>query len=181
MIFNLAPDPWFPTPVCIAGEKPMNRLRKLVTFSLDDRKFALYVSAVQRIIRVVEVTPLPAAPDIVVGIINMQGTVIPVFNIRRRFHLPAREMQLSDQLIIASTTKRTVALIVDSVNDVIEIPKEKIIAAKQILPELDYVEGVVKTESGMVLIHDIEKFLSLHEEKSLDEALEALNRNERQD
>jgi purine-binding chemotaxis protein CheW len=161
--------------------KPMKRLRKLVTFSLDDRKFALYVSAVQRIIRVVEVTPLPAAPEIVVGIINMQGRVIPVFDIRMRFHLPAREVQLNDQLIIASITKRTVALLVDSVNDVVEIPEEKIIDAEQILPELEYVEGVVKTEGGMVLIHDLERFLSLPEDKALDEALEAVNRDERQD
>jgi len=64
---------------------------------------------------------------------------------------------------------------------VIEIPEEKIIAAEQILPELEYVEGVVKTEGGMVLIHDLERFLSLPEEKALDEALEALNRDERQD
>ena len=157
----------------------MKRLRKLVTFSLDDRKFALYVSAVQRIIRVVEVTPLPKAPEIVIGIINMQGQVIPVFDIRMRFHLPAREVQLNDQLIIASTTKRTVALLVDSVNDVIEIPEEKIIAAEQILPELEYVEGVVKTEGSMILIHDLERFLSLLEEKALDEAMEALNHDER--
>jgi len=159
----------------------MKRLRKLVTFSLDDRKFALYVSAVQRIVRVVEVTALPKAPEIVSGIISMQGQVIPVFDIRMRFHLPAREVQLNDQLIIASTTKRTVALLVDSVNDVIEIPEEKIIAAEQILPELEYVEGVVKTEGGMVLIHDLEKFLSRHEEKALDEAMEALNHDERKD
>jgi len=159
----------------------MKRLRKLVTFSLDDRNFALYVSAVQRIIRVVEVTALPKAPEIVVGIINMQGQVIPVFDIRRRFQLPARETQLSDQMIIADTAKRVVALIVDSVDDVIEILGEKIIVAGQILPELEHVEGVVKTEGGMVLIHDLEKFLSLHEEKALDEALEALNCDERQD
>ena len=159
----------------------MKRLRKLVTFSLDDRKFALYVSAVQRIIRVVEVTALPKAPEIVVGIINMQGQVIPVFDIRMRFHLPPREVQLSDQMIIATTAKRTVALIVDSVDDVIEIPEERIIAAEQILPELEYVEGVMKTEDGMVLIHDLEQFLSLPEEKALDEAMEALNRDERKD
>jgi purine-binding chemotaxis protein CheW len=159
----------------------MNRLRKLVTFSLDNRKFALYVSAVQRIIRVVEVTALPKAPEIIVGIINLQGTVIPVFDIRMRFHLPVREVQLNDQMIIATTTKRIVALLVGSVDDVIEIPEEKIIAAEQILPELEYVEGVVKTEDGMILIHDLEKFLSRHEKKALDEALEALNRDERQD
>jgi len=159
----------------------MKRLRKLVTFSLDDRKFALYVSAVQRIIRVVEVTALPKAPEIVIGIINMQGQVIPVFDIRRRFRLPPREVGLADQMIIATTAKRTVALMVDSVDDVIEIPGERIIAAEQILPELEYVEGVIKTEGGMVLIHDLEKFLSLPEEKTLDEAMEALNRDERKD
>lgn len=157
----------------------MKRLRKLVTFSLDDRKFALYVSTVQRIIRVVEVTALPKAPEIVVGIINLRGTFVPVFDIRRRFRLPPREVRLDDHMIIATTTKRTVALMVDSVNDVIEIPGERIIAAEQILPELEYVEGVVKTEGGMVLIHDLERFLSLPEEKALDEALEALNRDER--
>jgi purine-binding chemotaxis protein CheW len=89
----------------------MKRLRKLVTFSLDERKFALYVSAVQRIIRVVEVTALPKAPEIVVGIINMQGRVIPVFDIRMRFRLPLREVRLDDQMIIATTAKRTVALL----------------------------------------------------------------------
>ena len=159
----------------------MKRLRKLVTFSLDDRKFALYVSAVQRIIRVVEVTALPKAPEIVIGIINMQGRVIPVFDIRMRFRLPLREVHLADQMIIATAAKRIVALIVDSVDDVIEIPGERIIAAEQILPELEYVEGVIKTEEGMVLIHDLENFLSLPEEKALDEALEALNRDERKD
>ena len=157
----------------------MKRLCKLVTFSLDDWKFALYVSAVQRIIRVVEVTALPKAPEIVIGIINLQGTVIPVFDIRMRFRLPAREVRIDDQMIIATTAKWTIALLVDSVDDVKEIPEEKIIAAEQILPELEYMEGVMKTEGGMVLIHDLERFLSLQEGKALDEAMEALNCDER--
>jgi purine-binding chemotaxis protein CheW len=159
----------------------MKKLLKLVTFSLDDRKFGLYVSAVQRIIRVVEVTALPKAPEIVTGIINLQGTPIPVCDIRMRFRLPPREVNLADQMIVATTTKRTVALIVDSVDDVIEIPQEKIIAAEQILPELEYVEGIMTTEGGMVLIHDLERFLSLPEEKALDKAMEALNSDERKD
>ena len=159
----------------------MKRPHKLVTFSLDDRKFALYVSIVQRIIRVVEVTALPKAPGIVVGIINLQGTLVPVFDIRMRFRLPAKEMQLNDQMIIAVAAKRTVALIVDSVDDVVEIPGERIVAAEQILPELEYVEGVMKAEDGMVLIHDLERFLSLPESKALDEAMEALNCDERKD
>ena len=159
----------------------MNRLSRLVNFNLDDGKFALFLSAVMRIIRVVEITSLPKAPEIVLGVINMHGWIIPVFDIRKRFRLPPRDTQLGDQMIVASTSKRTVALLVDSVSDVIEISEEKIIAGEKILPGLEYVEGVVKTEDGMILIHDLEQFLSLQEEKALHEALEELNRNERKD
>jgi purine-binding chemotaxis protein CheW len=159
----------------------MNRLIRLVHFNLDDQKYALFLSAVIRIIPVVEITSLPKAPEIVLGVINMHGLIIPVFDIRKRFRLPQREMQLGDQLIIAHTSRRNVALLVDSVNDVIEIPEEKIIAGEKILPGVEYVEGVVKTEDGMILIHDLEPFLSLQEEKALHEVLEELNRNERKD
>lgn len=159
----------------------MNRLIRLVNFNLDDQKYALFLSAVMRIIRVVEITRLPKAPEIVLGVINMHGLIISVFDIRKRFRLPQKEIQLNDQMIVASTSKRTVALLVDSVSDVIEISEEKIIAGENILPGLEYVEGVVKTEDGMILIHDLEQFLSLQEEKALHEAMEELNRNERKD
>ena len=159
----------------------MNQLIRLVNFNLGDQKYALFLSAVIRIIRVVEITSLPKAPEIVLGVINMHGLIIPVFDIRKRFQLPQREIQLDHQLIVASTLKRTVALLVDSVDDVIEISEEKIIAGENILPGLEYVEGVVKTEDGMILIHDLEQFLSLQEEKALHEAMEELNQNERKD
>ena len=154
---------------------------KLVVFNLDDRRFAVLLSSVVRVERIVAITPLPKAPEIVLGVINMHGQVIPVFNIRERFRLSQRDIQLADQMIVASTSKRTVALLVDSVNGVIEISEEKIIASESILPGLEYIEGVVKTEDGMVLIHDLELFLSLQEEKALNEAMEELNPNERKD
>jgi purine-binding chemotaxis protein CheW len=84
-------------------------------------------------------------------------------------------MQLSDQLIIAATSRRTVALLVDSVNEVMGIPEDKIIAGGNILPGLEYVEGVVKMEDGMILIHDLGKFLSPQEEKVLHKTMKELN------
>lgn len=157
----------------------MDQVSQLVIFNLDDQKYALFLSAVMRIIRVVEITSLPKSPEIVLGVINMHGLIIPVFDIRKRFRLPSRDTQLGDQMIVAYTSKRTVALLVDSVSDVIEIPEEKIIAGKKILPGMEYVEGVVRTEDGMILIHDLERFLFLQEEKALHEAMEEFNRNER--
>ncbi|MDD5171198.1 MAG: chemotaxis protein CheW [Syntrophales bacterium] len=153
----------------------MNRSIRLVNFNLDDQQYALFLSAVIRIIRVVEITSLPKAPEIVLGVINMHGRIIPVFDIRKRFRLPQREMQLDDQLIVAATSKRTVALLVNSVSDVIEIQEAQMVAGEQILSGLAYVEGVVKTEDGMILIHDLEQFLSLQEEEALQEAIVGLS------
>jgi len=149
----------------------MNKLNQLVVLTLDEQRYALHLSAVERIVRVVEVTPLPKAPEIVLGVVNVQGQITPVINIRKRFRLPEREMNLSDQLIIAHTSRRTVALVADAVSGVIERSEQEVIAAEKVLPGIEYVEGVVKLEDGMILIHDLNKFLSLEEEQALDNAM----------
>ena len=142
----------------------------LVVFTLDGQKFALQLDCVERVVHAVEITPLPQAPDIVAGIVNAQGRVIPVVNARRRFRLPERESELSDRLMILQTARRVVGMAVDAVSGVIECPLQKIIASDKILPGIEYVKGVVKLDDGMIFIHDIDGFLSLEEEKALGEA-----------
>lgn len=149
----------------------MKQSNQYVVFTLDGQRYALYLSAAERIIRVVEITPLPKAPEIVLGIINIGGQIIPAVNIRKRFRLPERELNLSDILIIAETPRRTVALMADDVSGVIEGPEQDITEAKEILPRMEYVKGVVKLKDGMILINDLDKFLSLEEEKALDDAM----------
>jgi purine-binding chemotaxis protein CheW len=149
----------------------MNTTLLHVAFTLDEGHYALDLSAVERIIQTVEITLLPEAPDIVLGVINIHGKIIPVVNIRRRFRLSEKDIEPTNRLIIAHTLKRTVALVVDVVLGVIETPEDKVIKADTVLPGMDYVQGVVKMEDGMILIHDLNKFLSLEEEKTLDTAI----------
>jgi purine-binding chemotaxis protein CheW len=143
----------------------------LVVFILDGQQYGVQLSSVKRILRIVEITPLPKAPEIVSGVINLQGRIIPVMNMRKRFGLPEREINLSDHLVIAETSMQTVALLVDEVDGIIETNKKRVTEPKEILPALDYIAGVVKLEDGMILIHDLDKFLSLDEEKALDDAV----------
>lgn len=147
---------------------------RLVRFSLDQQRYALYLSAVERVVPAAEVTPLPKAPEIVLGVLNAGGRIIPVVNIRRRFRLPEREIDLRDQLIIAHSGKRPVALVVDSVTGIAEVADEQVTAADRILPGLEQVEGVARLEDGLMLIHDLGKFLSLDEEQELGAALKTL-------
>lgn len=146
-------------------------MKDCVVFTLDELRYAVYLSSVERIVGMVEITPFPKAPEIVIGVINLQGRIIPVINIRKRFGLPDKETDLNDQLIIGRTSKRTVAMAADAVTGIIGCPDDKVVKAEHILPGAGYIDGVVKLEDGMVLIHDLEKFLSLEEEERLDKAL----------
>lgn len=149
----------------------MNYTNRLVIFFLDEQRFALYISAVERIVRIVEITPLPKAPAFVQGIINYQSQILPVINMRKQFRLPDREINLSDQLIITYTPKRTIALLVDSVGDIVECSEEEIVKADKVFAGIEYVKGMIKLEDGIVLLHDLEKLLSVVENKNLEKAL----------
>jgi purine-binding chemotaxis protein CheW len=144
---------------------------QLLGFRLEERSYALPLSAVERVVRAVDILPLPKAPPIVLGIINMGGRIIPAVNMRPRLGLPDRGMEPADQIIIGHTPKRTVALVVEEVSGVLERPAREVVPAEEILPGLEGVHGVVRLEDGMVLISDLHKFLSLEEEAALDEAL----------
>ncbi len=150
----------------------MTESDSLLVLILDDQRYALSLPAVDRVVRMVAITPLPKAPDIVHGVVNIQGRVIPVINIRRRFHLPEREIALTDQLVIAHTAQRPVALVADAVLDVIAYPAKSLIKAEDVLPNIEYMVGVVKIADGLILIHDLDKFLSLEEENFLAHALD---------
>ena len=146
----------------------------LLVFTLDDWRCALELSTVERVYRAVAVTPLPDAPDIVLGIVNVRGDVLPVVDIRRRFRLPEKNLTPDDRLIIVHSTGRLVTLVVDDVTGVVECAAKDITSASAIMPDMEYIEGVARLKDGMILIHDLARFLSLEEKAVLEQALGAV-------
>jgi purine-binding chemotaxis protein CheW len=141
---------------------------QLVVFTLDAQLYALPLASVQRVVRMVEVTPLPNAPEIVLGVIDVHGSIVPVMSMRRRFGRPEPEASVSGQLIVADTETRCVALVVTSVSGVIERTVEEVTEAEKIVPGAQYVEGISKLEDGIVFIHNVDRFLSKEEDQQLD-------------
>lgn len=137
-------------------------------FTLDEEKYALNINSVEMVLRVIEIKPLPELPDIVLGIVNIQGKIMPVINIRKRFLLPYREVDLNDKLIVGKTSKRTVAMVVNGITDIIGKPEKDIIKRDEILDNIKYVEGVMKLGDDIILIHNLDDFLSPDEEKFLE-------------
>ena len=150
----------------------MGELGQLVVFRLDERRYALPLAVVERVIRAVDVTPLPKAPPIVLGAINMHGRVLPVLNVRRRFLVAERAIGPDDWFLLAHTSQHTVVLVVDESEGVVERPQAEIVQSTQIVPGLEHFPGVLTLDDGLVLIHDLERFLSLDETRALDEAMD---------
>jgi purine-binding chemotaxis protein CheW len=142
-----------------------------LVFSLDDQRYSLHLPAVESVARMVYITPLPGAPEIVLGVVNLRGKVVPIVNIRQRFNLPKREILLTDCLIFAHATKRLVGLAVDSVMEIVEGLEHCMVPTDEFFPSIKYLDGVIKFHDGLILIQNLGKFLSLEEEKSLDLAL----------
>jgi purine-binding chemotaxis protein CheW len=152
----------------------MHQAHQLVVFTLDEQRYAVPLSAVERVVRMVEITTIPQTPEIVLGVINVQGQIIPVVDIRQRFRLAARAPHPSDQLVIARTSRRAVALVVDAVSEVVTLSGQEVVTGETILAHLDYLTGVVKRPDGLILIHDLDRFLSLEEARALHDAIDSM-------
>lgn len=149
----------------------MTSSEQFLIFTLEGHYYTLPLSNIDRIVPAVYVTPLPKAPEIILGVINVQGQIIPVINLRKRFRLPEREVEPDDQFIVAHTARRTVALSVDAVRGVSSLPGQIVISGRAIAPNIEYIAGIAKQEDGVLLIYDLDTCLSLDEEKTLDSAL----------
>ena len=143
----------------------------LVVFTIDQRSFAVPLERVERALRAVAVTSLPRAPAIVCGVINVGGRIVPVINLRRRCGLPDKALGLTDQLLLAHGGGRPLAMIVDAVHDVVHCDERDFVPVDGVVAGTRYLRGIVKSPAGLILIHDLDAFLSLEEAAALDAAL----------
>jgi len=149
---------------------------QIVVFSLDELFYALPLHTVVRVIHAVETRHLPKAPEIISGIINVKGQIIPVADIRKRFGLVTREIDPDDRLIIADTEKRQIAILVDTVTGIRDLAPGQQKKAEETLPFAEHLRGVAKIDNELILIYDLEQFLSLDEDKELEQALKTKNK-----
>jgi purine-binding chemotaxis protein CheW len=144
---------------------------QIVIFTLDELFYALPMQSVVKVIESEEIHPLSQTPDLISGIINYKGRVIPVGDIRKRFGLPEHEIGPDDRIIIADTGKREVAIVVDSVTGITDLKQGQLEVSGTGPPLSEHITGVAKVKDDLVLIYDLDRFLSSDQEKQLDIAL----------
>jgi purine-binding chemotaxis protein CheW len=144
---------------------------QLLVFVWGEARYALFLSAVKKVIQAVEIMELPEASRYILGVINVQGDILPVIDIRACFGLPESEIRLNTHFILAKTGDHIVALVVDEVMGIHELKGSQLVEVEHVAPGAKYIRGLAKLEDDLVLICDLDQFLTNDELEALDDIL----------
>ncbi len=136
---------------------------KLVTFYLGEEMYGIDIIAVQEIIRMQEITNVPKTLHYVEGVINLRGKVIPVVDLRKKFNLPSTEETKDTRIIVVEYYSKIIAMIVDSVSKVIQLPGNAIEPPSPIVSNVDsnYMKGIGKIDGNLIVLLDLAKVLGI--------------------
>jgi purine-binding chemotaxis protein CheW len=132
---------------------------EVLVFEMAGQRYGLPAADVRELLRAVALTPIPGAPAGVEGAINLRGSIVPVYDLRQYFRLPAKPLELSDHLVVARLGQRPVALRVDQALDLLQIERTAI-TAEASAPGVAYVARVEGFPRGLVLIRDLAALLT---------------------
>ncbi len=149
----------------------MDEAEQIVIFTLNEQRYGVPLGVVERVVSMVEITRLPSGPEFIQGVVNVQGEIMPVLNLRRRFNLTERPIELSDQLIIIRCAARGFALMTERVCEVRHCAKQLQTGAEKIIHDQSYLFAVAKLPDGLILLQDPEALLSSAEALSIDELI----------
>ena len=135
---------------------------KVIVFQLADKEYAIPVSNVQGIEKLMHITRVPKAEKYVKGVINLRGVVTPIIDLRERFGLPYSSYVDSTRIIIVTLENMEVGFVVDSANDVIDIPVSSIENQPNVVGSVavDFISGVAKLENRLLILLHLDKVLN---------------------
>ena len=124
------------------NEETLEEEEQFVVFKLDEQEYAVPIETVQEIVRIPdELIHVPKTPDFVEGVINLRGNVLPVIDLLKRFDLQEKQRDEHQRIMVFVIDNISVGFIVDSVNEVLKIPKSVI----QKSPELSAEQAKIFT------------------------------------
>jgi purine-binding chemotaxis protein CheW len=137
---------------------------QLACFSLGENLFAVDIMRIREIILPQKLSALPGGAQLLEGVINLRGAVLPVMNMRKRFGMPDAAGSMAGKLLIVSLARQTIALAVDNVMEVITVP------ARDIKPPLDSFDGIGMEHLLGVCLYEDRVFMILDIDSLLGQA-----------
>jgi len=146
-----------------------SEMLQLVTFKLAGQKYAVDILKVQEINNMKEITTIPNSPPFLVGAVNLRGKVIPVINLGMKFGLVGAGVGELSKIVIMDIRGVIMGVIVDSVSDVLRIPKELVEPPPPVssIVSTEFIIGIAKFDEGLVILLDMDRLLDDKEHQSV--------------
>ena len=152
----------------------MEKDLQVVGFRIGNETYGVRIASVREIVRVPEITAVPSAPDLIEGVINLRGKIIPVMDLRKRFGQTDIQPDKKNRILVVELESRLLGLIVSSASEVLKIPPSEIEPPGTVFAEGEssYVTGVGKLKGRLIILLDIARLLRRPEFKKFEEAAE---------
>lgn len=143
------------------GDRAGDDLLQFVICLIGSEEFAVDVLSVQEINRIVEVTRVPKTPSYVEGVINLRGRIIPVLDLRKLFGLSGAQQTTQTRIVVVSVQSRLVGLIVDSVEEVLRVPRSAIEPPPSVgtMAGAEFTQGVGRIDDRLLILVDLNRLL----------------------
>ena len=150
-----------------------NQGNEFLTFTLGKEEYGIEILKVQEIRGYDAVTTLANTPEFIKGVINLRGIIVPIVDMRIKFHLGSVEYNQFTVVIILNVANRVVGMVVDGVSDVITLKPEQIKPAPEFGSAIDtkYVMGLGTVDERMLILVDIEKLMTSRDMELVDVAI----------
>jgi len=143
-------------------ESKAQESQQFLTFLLEDQEYGLEIFKIREIRGYAPITPIPNVPPHVRGVMNLRGTVLPVVDLRMKFHLQPVEYNKFTVIVIATVADKTVGLLVDAVSDVLTVELDAIREAPDFGAAVDtrFINGVFQSKDHLAVALNLEELLT---------------------
>ncbi|ABK17334.1 CheW protein [Syntrophobacter fumaroxidans MPOB] len=154
-------------------QEEMIQTKQLVSFRIGEEEFGVDILMVQEIIRLPTITPIPNAPESILGMINLRGKIIPIIDLRQRLRIRGNMPTANDRrtrILIVEMAGHVTGFIVDSVSEVMKVEVSQIEPTPHlVVSSIDavYIQGVIKLPNRLIILLDFRQILKPQEEREL--------------
>lgn len=148
--------------------------KQLVIFELGAENFGIDIASVEGINKMLEITKIPKAPDYMLGITNLRGSVLPVIDLQKRFGMPVQEQTSETRIVVANMDGVKIGMVVSAVSEVLTIDDKVVEPPPPMVSNVnsEFIVGVAKIDKRLVILLDLAKVLSAEEKQQVSKITE---------
>lgn len=145
------------------------RETQFIYFTVSDKLFAIEIENIQEIIRYRKPLKVPKSPDFLEGVIDLRGTVVPIFDLGKKFDLYSGDKTGKEKVIILRTGMNVVGVIVDSVKGVLSVEEKDIdLSHHELSPrQANVIKGYIRKDDSLIMVLDMDRVISADEKIAL--------------